>query len=305
MSFLLCHDCYTWVEPLDNRCPECLLVMDFSAEDPAPHLLREVMGDLAGRLGEVRIPRKLLPEWGTLYATTDGLFFVPHEMDHALRRDDGQFSGTSLMWSLGSLIWSPLFFLSPLVRSSPAPDRPVRVLRPRYLSEEESAALAEFTDGQSGSVLFAPAADSGDRAKARAVDHRTHSWRVVVHLPGRPGENFSRQSDPPPGIPRVEHGGELRIGDSITDTFSAPVSQGWNFNAKSQRKDAKVAKRFSKGFEIRRFGRGKWNWGQRVMPLPLCLFALTKRTKAENAMTNQIAMLTVGVILKTAMFRTE
>ncbi len=61
MSFLLCHDCYTWVEPLDNRCPECLLVMDLWPRIPPVHLLREVMGNLTGRLGEVRIPASCFP----------------------------------------------------------------------------------------------------------------------------------------------------------------------------------------------------------------------------------------------------
>ena len=171
MSFLLCHDCYTWVEPLDNRCPECLLVMDLSAEDPPVHLLREVMGNLTGRLGEVRIPRKLLPEWGTLYATTEGLFFVPHEMDQALRRDDGQFTGTSLMWSLGSLIWSPLFFLSPFVRGSHVPDRPVRVLRPRYLSETESGELPDLLMDNPG-AFFLP------RRQIQAMMRKRGRWII-------------------------------------------------------------------------------------------------------------------------------
>lgn len=81
MSFLLCHDCYTWVEPVDDRCPECLFVMDLSESDPPPGLLRDVMGELVRPLGEVRIPRRLLPEVGILYATSEGLFFLPHEMD--------------------------------------------------------------------------------------------------------------------------------------------------------------------------------------------------------------------------------
>ncbi len=171
MSFLLCHDCYTWVEPLDQRCPECLLVMDLSAEDPSPHVLQEVMGDLTGRLGEVRIPRKLLPEWGTLYATTEGLFFVPHEMDHALRRDDGAFTGASLMWSLGSLLWSPLFFLSPLFRGTPVPDRPVRVLRPRYLGDADNSRLPDLLMDNPG-AFFLP------RRQIRTVLRKRGRWII-------------------------------------------------------------------------------------------------------------------------------
>lgn len=81
MSFLLCHDCYTWVEPAEDRCPECQFVMDLSEADPPAEVLREVIGEPTCRLGFVRIPRPMLPEWGTLYATTQGLFFLPENSE--------------------------------------------------------------------------------------------------------------------------------------------------------------------------------------------------------------------------------
>jgi hypothetical protein len=112
MSFLLCHECYTWVEPADDRCPECQFAMDLSEADPPTGILRQVIGELVARLGNVQIPRRLLPEWGTLYATTEGLFFLP------LTADDGHVAsarpavGTHL-GRLGHLVWSPLRFLFP------------------------------------------------------------------------------------------------------------------------------------------------------------------------------------------------
>ncbi len=92
-------------------------------------------------------------------------------MDQALRRDDGQFTGTSLMWSLGSLIWSPLFFLSPFVRGSHVPDRPVRVLRPRYLSETESGELPDLLMDNPG-AFFLP------RRQIQAMMRKRGRWII-------------------------------------------------------------------------------------------------------------------------------
>ncbi len=95
-------------------------------------------------MGEVRIARRLLPEWGTLYATTQGLFFVPHAVDHAASTEAGALTGTSLMWTLGSIFWSPLVFLLPFIRETSPRENVVRVLRPRYLMDRDDADLPEL-----------------------------------------------------------------------------------------------------------------------------------------------------------------
>ncbi len=171
MSFLLCHDCYTWVEPDDGRCPECLLVMDLSAADPPAGQLLLVMGEIVGRLGEVRVSRRLLPEWGTLYATTRGLFFVPHEPDDAPAMGAAPLFGASLMWSLGSLLWSPLVFLLPFVRTDVPQETAVRVLRPRYLSPEDSAMLPELLMAHPGS-FFLP------KNQIRSMTPKRSRWMI-------------------------------------------------------------------------------------------------------------------------------
>ncbi len=181
MSFLLCHDCYTWVEPRDNRCPECLLVMDLSAADPPVSQLRDVMGDIVDRVGEVRIPRRMLPEWGTLYQTTRGLFFVPHEMDSALAADAGPLTGTSVMWSLGTLMWSPLFFLTPFLRTPPPRQTSVRILKPRHLCEADSKKLPILLMENPG-AFFLPRAQiqSAYRKRSRWIIERSAGGRLLL-----------------------------------------------------------------------------------------------------------------------------
>lgn len=178
MSFLLCHDCYTWVEPAEGRCPECQLVMDLSAADPQPSQLRELMGEIVDRLGEVRVPRRLLPEWGTLYATTKGLFFVPHEPDDAPAMGSTPIMGASLMWGLASVLWSPLFFLTPFARTHVAEETTVRVLRPRYLTNEDSAQMPGLLMAHPGS-FFLP------RIQIRSIISKRSRWIIERNLGSR------------------------------------------------------------------------------------------------------------------------
>lgn len=154
MSFLLCHDCYTWVEPDDGRCPECLLYMDLSAADPEAMQLQELMGEIVDRLGEVRVPRKMLPEWGTLYATTRGLFFVPHEPDDSPTMGTAPLIGASLIWGLASFLWSPLFFLTPFARTHVPEETTVKVLRPRYLTNDDSTQMPSLLMAHPGSFFL-------------------------------------------------------------------------------------------------------------------------------------------------------
>jgi hypothetical protein len=149
--------------------------MDLSTVDPPLTLLREVMGDIVERLGEVRIRRPMLPEWGTLYATTRGIFFVPHEMDQALAVDAGPFTGTSLMWSLGSFFWSPLMFLMPFLGGEESRESLVRVLRPRRLTTVDSAQMPELLMENPGS-LFLP------RPQIRAITRKRGMWWIERSL---------------------------------------------------------------------------------------------------------------------------
>ena len=136
MAFLLCHDCYSWVEPADGRCPECRESVDPSATDPPLSTLKSVIGELSQPVGPVRVRRRLLPERGTLYATTNGLCFVPHKAVYVMR--DVEVSGPpSLFWTLATILWSPLMFVMPLVRSKQHRQQRIQTLQPRDLSPED------------------------------------------------------------------------------------------------------------------------------------------------------------------------
>jgi hypothetical protein len=81
MALILCHQCLSWVEPLGRQCPQCDFPLDARLPDPSPDKLSAVMGQLVRCIGDVRIARAPLPECGSLYETTHGLFFVPHRLE--------------------------------------------------------------------------------------------------------------------------------------------------------------------------------------------------------------------------------
>jgi hypothetical protein len=178
MSFFLCHDCYTWVQPLRERCPECHRMMDLSAADPTAEALRATVGELRRSLGEVRVRRPLLPEYGLLYETDRGLFFAPHETGH-VRRDVEQIPHShSLLWMLGSLVWAPLGMMLPVFRLRAQALQAVRVpvLRPRYL--DDSTDLSALLMADPG-AFFLP------RATVRQVRRRRRRW-IVTRVSAKP-----------------------------------------------------------------------------------------------------------------------
>jgi hypothetical protein len=81
MSLILCHHCLSWVEPIGEQCPQCDYPLDARAPDPSSEELSAAIGQIVGRIGEVRIARAALPNQGSLYETTQGLFFVPHRLE--------------------------------------------------------------------------------------------------------------------------------------------------------------------------------------------------------------------------------
>jgi hypothetical protein len=81
MSLILCHHCFSWVEPLGEQCPQCDYPLDARAPDPSPEELNAAIGQIVRRIGEVRVAGASLPDCGSLYETTRGLFFVPHRLE--------------------------------------------------------------------------------------------------------------------------------------------------------------------------------------------------------------------------------
>ena len=79
MTFLLCPECCQWREPVEGRCPVCAGTLDLAVPDLSLETLANEIGDLHGLLGESELSRSHLPKRGRLYATTNGLLFVPRE----------------------------------------------------------------------------------------------------------------------------------------------------------------------------------------------------------------------------------
>ncbi|MBC7819428.1 MAG: hypothetical protein IAG10_21290 [Planctomycetaceae bacterium] len=79
MTLLLCPECCQWREPVEGRCPVCAGALDLVIPDPSLETIANEIGDLQGLLGEVDVSRDNLPKCGRLYATTNGLLFVPTE----------------------------------------------------------------------------------------------------------------------------------------------------------------------------------------------------------------------------------
>ena len=133
MSALLCQECTQWVWSRDDRCPNCT---DTLVEQPdtieVAERARGTVGHVVGRIGHVRVRRRRLPNDGVLYETSNGLFFLPYQTVTATRLVEE--SGGSPLWSIAAVLWSPLLFILPFVRS--------RELREREVEEQEPVRLA-------------------------------------------------------------------------------------------------------------------------------------------------------------------
>lgn len=171
MSFLLCHECYSWVEPENERCPECDHSLDSAAPDPPLEFLAADIGTILFRIGEASVRRKMLPDRGMVYATTNGLYFLPHRLEHVTHLIEEDSPGSSLLWSLASLVWTPLILVAPFLKSRQVTPKQTPVLRPHYLTREESQQLPELLMQNPG-VFFVP------QKSIRLVIRKRSHWRI-------------------------------------------------------------------------------------------------------------------------------
>jgi hypothetical protein len=191
MALFLCHDCYSWVEPFGEHCPECLQVVDPSRPDPSLERLEEVFGRIVLRVGEVRVNRRMLPDRGTLFATTNGLIFLPDQVDRVIDDIDPGHSTESLLWAMAGLVWSPLHLISLWKRRArPTRKGVVRVFRPHFLTERDSHRLPGMLMQNPG-VFFIP------RRLIRSASRLFDRWRIdryhattVKFRPHTDGERF-------------------------------------------------------------------------------------------------------------------
>lgn len=173
-ALLLCHECYDWVVPTQGHCPECLSVVDDARPDPSYDDLRETLGDVLLRIGEVRLLRRRLPDRGLLYATTRGLCFLPHQVQYVREVREEQV-GPGFGWLVASLFFSPLAIILPFLKSKRLKpvERPVH--SPIWLTEQDSSRLPDLLMDNPG-ALFVPLQG------IRVLEHRGRRWHVDRRL---------------------------------------------------------------------------------------------------------------------------
>jgi len=194
MALLLCHECYSWVEPRSGHCPDCLARADLNEADPAPPQLRATLGELTGKLGEVTVRRRPFSGPGLLYTTTQGLYFLPHHVnditdEYGQNHDVGQ----TVIWSVAATLWAPLYLLMPLLRTSSRNGSTVSIYHPQLLSPDQSDLLSDLLMDNPG-AFFVPS-----RA-VRTVQQRWRGWVIErdhgtkLHLkPTSTRGNFDRR----------------------------------------------------------------------------------------------------------------
>ena len=195
MSFLLCSECFGWVQPRDGHCANCLAQMDSARPDPPLTLLRASLGDVLQRLGDVRVSRRVLPERGLLYATTTGVFFLPHEVEQITQVTE-QRVGPSILWSIAALVWSPLSLVIPFLRTKRLREVSREVYRPLLLTTSQSDLLPELLMENPG-AFFVPARHVRHvvRRRDKWIFERMHGAKVVFHSDDNPGLFHERMEE--------------------------------------------------------------------------------------------------------------
>ena len=176
-SYFLCSHCYNWVRPYNGHCPECAAGIDIEQPDPPLDQLRTDMGELVMPLGAVRIARKHLPGQGLLYATTRGLFFLPHRVEQVTRFEERRV-GPPLLWRIAALLWSPLYLLLFFFRGREVREIQVAEQRPQVLETHEGELLPELLMDNPG-AFFLPL------NSIRGIERRRDRWLLDRNYGGR------------------------------------------------------------------------------------------------------------------------
>lgn len=77
MLLALCHRCWSWMEPKQDRCVECGQTVNLHEADPDAAALAALIGAPLLVVAEVTISRPKLPAGGVLAAYAEGLLFLP------------------------------------------------------------------------------------------------------------------------------------------------------------------------------------------------------------------------------------
>ena len=74
---VFCQQCFAWIEPQSELCPDCGSPVVLDQPDPDLDTLARIMGAPVMFLGAVRVERSALPSFGELIGTTEGVLFLP------------------------------------------------------------------------------------------------------------------------------------------------------------------------------------------------------------------------------------
>ena len=74
---VFCQQCFAWIEPQSELCPECGCPVVLDQPDPDLDTLVRIIGTPLMFLGAARVERSALPSFGELIGTTEGVLFLP------------------------------------------------------------------------------------------------------------------------------------------------------------------------------------------------------------------------------------
>jgi hypothetical protein len=170
MSIRLCQECCQWVFTRDGRCPDCQDALPETINpEESDGRFRGVVGEVLGRMGHVRVARRKLPPDGVFYGTANGLFFLPYRT--VTKRRLVEQSAASPMWTIASILWSPLMFLSPFLKRRELREKDFIEIEAIRLGKEDLQLLPDFLSRVPG-TFFLPTRD------IRAITQKRGQWIV-------------------------------------------------------------------------------------------------------------------------------
>ena len=187
MTLLLCPECCQWREPVEGRCSVCAGSLDLAIPDPSLETIAEDIGDLQGLLGEADVPRGDLPKRGRLWATANGMLFVPCESRVIVFGNDDRAGSAMRSGGLGRWIgrwWSRLSGRDPA-------DRFACELRTNELAGSDRLALAGLLRSDPGILFWSRgtiATWRKQRGQWELIRPNTSSWPERIAMRDRDGD---------------------------------------------------------------------------------------------------------------------
>ncbi len=137
--------------------------------------------------------RKHFPPDGMLYQTTNGLFFLPYRKVTAKRMVEQ--SSHSFLWTIASLLWSPLMFVIPFMRSRSVQEVEVEEAEPIRLETDQLQYLADLLVRTPGAFFTAARDVASMKCKRDRWIVGCHDGRDVILEPLIPGTFRKRMED--------------------------------------------------------------------------------------------------------------